>query len=107
MRDMDVNGDGVLQFSEFIELMRALGERLEVSASWGGEYTSPCSETSRYILMAGRGYTSVASNDYLIARCQLYAELLKADHGVRKFLLVGFFISCAWMNLRVPNAHLV
>lgn len=32
VREMDVNGDGVLQFSEFVNLMRALGERPEVGA---------------------------------------------------------------------------
>lgn len=32
MQEMDENGDGVLQFNEFVELMRALGKRPEVNA---------------------------------------------------------------------------
>lgn len=30
VKEMDFNGDGVLQFNEFVFLMRALGERPEV-----------------------------------------------------------------------------
>ena len=31
LREVDFNGDGVLQFNEFVFLMRALGERPEVT----------------------------------------------------------------------------